>query len=292
MGYSLLMMFLRFLLLYTSINGDSIQEPACPSFDCGNGIIIGYPFWHQNQQLEHCGYPGFNLSCNDQNPMLRLSDDYLYPIKDINYSNKSLTLFAYPSLNSAPCPKITHDIALNTTPHPLFNSLGNKVVHFFYNCTLYPPSLPHIRCLEYGAKRSFVFKEGAIPEFDWDRYCASIVALPVIDEAVDHGDLVKGLGKVLQKGFKLTWNQAADEVCQSCEASGGFCSYRKGQPKNFFCICSNGRQSFNCHGIVSIQEEPNYVGIGALLLGGMVIMATVFYFIQKKKKKFGLYKPV
>lgn len=241
MGYSLLIP-LGFLL-FSSINGDSIQDPACPSFDCGNGITIDYPFWHQNQQIEHCGYPGFDLSCADQNPMLHLSNyTDLYPIKHINYSNKSLIL-AYSGLKSATCPTITHDITLNTSSL-LFNSSGNKLVRFFYNCSLYPPSLPHIQCLQYGAKRSYVFKEGAIPEFDWNRYCASTVVVPVIEEAMDHGDLVQGF----DQGFKLTWNQAAaDGVCQSCEASGGFCSYSNGLPSTFFCICSYGRESINCH---------------------------------------------
>ncbi|KDP27917.1 hypothetical protein JCGZ_18997 [Jatropha curcas] len=300
MGYYLahhlpsLLILLGFLL-YNFINGDSINI-ACSSFDCGNGITFGYPFWHQSQQFEHCGYSGFNLSCNDQNPMLFLPNQNLYPIKDINYSKKSLTL-AYPvSLTEAKCPKITltHDIiSINTA---FFHTSGNENLHFFYNCSLYPPSVPHIGCLEYGAMRSYVFKEGLIPEFDWHRYCESGVTVPVTDKAED-GDLVMEFGQALRSGFRLEWKQP-DQACQTCEASGGFCSYSNGVP-NFFCICSSGKQKIDCNdngssssqkGSVSTRQEPNYIAIGALLFGGLVVAATVFYLLQKKKV--GSYKPV
>ncbi|EEF43088.1 conserved hypothetical protein [Ricinus communis] len=50
-----------------------------------------------------------------------------------------------------------------------------------------------------------------------------------------------------QEGFRLTWKQPIDGKCQSCEANGGFSGYKNGSPNNFFCICSNGRPSTNCH---------------------------------------------
>jgi hypothetical protein len=176
--------------------------------------------------------------------MIYLSND-LYPITNINHSSKSLTLH-HTKIRRADCPKAPHDtITVNSTPS-LFNStLGNKMLHFFYNCTLYPPSLPHIACLQYGIKQSYVFLEGATPEFDWHRYCESVVSALVSDEAV-YGDLVQGFGRALQGGFKLTWKQL-DGACQSCEASGGFCGYNNGPHENFFCICTNRRHSTNCY---------------------------------------------
>lgn len=167
------------------------------------------------------------------------------------------------------------------------------MLHFFYNCTLYPPSLPYIACLQYGITQSYVFLEGATPEFDWHRYCESVVSALVSDEAV-YGDLVQGFGRALQGGFKLTWKQL-DGACQSCEASGGFCGYNNGLHENFFCICTNRRHSTNCYdqgALTTVRPEPNYiyVAIGALIFGGSVIAATVFYFTQKKKV--GSYKPV
>ncbi|XWS14200.1 hypothetical protein CRYUN_Cryun36dG0103000 [Craigia yunnanensis] len=119
------------------------------------------------------------------------------------------------------------------------------MLHFFYNCTLFPPSLPSIVCLQYNAKNSYVFTEGAIPEFDWNTYCESTVTVPVIEKAVN-GVLSNSFAGAQQEGFELTLQQP-DVACQSCEANGGFCGY------------------------------------SALLFGSLIMAATVFYFIQKKR---------
>ncbi|KAJ4841079.1 hypothetical protein Tsubulata_045163 [Turnera subulata] len=205
---------------------------------------------------------------------------------------KSLAL-SYSEVEEANCPKVSHDVvSLNTTPPTLFNhTAGNKFLHFFYNCSLFPPSLPHIACLVYGAKKSYVFVEGKVPEFDWHRYCESTKTVLVIDEAASDRDLVQGFGKALQDGFKLTWQQPHGD-CQLCEASGGFCGYANGSSKNLFCICSDGRHSIDCRdkGIVLVQSEPDYVVIGAVIFGGFTIAATMVYLM--KKKRVGSYKPM
>ncbi|CAK7326345.1 unnamed protein product [Dovyalis caffra] len=134
---------------------------------------------------------------------------------------------------------------------------------------------------------------GVTPEFDWHRYCESVESALVSDEAI-YGDLVQGFGQALQGGFKLNWKQP-NGACQSCEASGGLCGYSNSLHNNFFCICNNRRHSMNCNkqgALITVGPEPNYIyaAIGALIFGGSVIAATVFYFTQKKKG--GSYKPV
>ncbi|XP_057471952.1 uncharacterized protein LOC130760587 [Actinidia eriantha] len=142
--------------------------------------------------------------------------------------------------------------------------MENKVVRFFYNCTLYPPSLPYIECLRYGLKRSYVFVEGAIPEFDWERYCETTVSVPVINKGGD-GILVNSFGRVLQDGFKLTW-RSPDRACRSCEASGGFCGYGNGLLQKFICHCNDGQQSDNSchHNDVEFQASTTINGVSNL----------------------------
>ena len=223
-------------LLFTYINA------TCPPFDCGNGVTIGYPFWHQSQMFQHCGYPGFNLSCNNKNPTTLYLSNTFYSVKAINYSDHTLTL-NYLEVKDTNCPRIPHDVNLSTSS--LLNyTLGNTMLRFFYNCTLYPPSHPPITCLDYGAKRSFVFMVGAEPEFDWHAYCESIITVPVIAKEVD-GVLARGLiGEALRDGFKLTWK--SDGACESCEASGGFCRVSSRQHQDFSCICNDGQDSIKC----------------------------------------------
>ncbi|XVF38864.1 hypothetical protein REPUB_Repub20aG0138900 [Reevesia pubescens] len=137
---------------------------------------------------------------------------------------------------------------------------------FFYNCTLFPPNLPSIVCLQFNAKNSYVFAEGAIPEFDWKTYCESTVTVPVIEKAAVNGVLSNGtFAGALKQGFELTWRKP-DVDCQSCEASGGLCGYSNDQlQNNFFCHCPDGKHSTSCHDINGeglIKFGPNYPVIG------------------------------
>ncbi|GFZ11497.1 hypothetical protein Acr_22g0008950 [Actinidia rufa] len=244
-GHHLLSLFLFTTLLSTSINGNSVNpsNTTCPSFDCGNGLVVGYPFWQQGRQNDHCGYQGLGILCTGRQPLLCLSGD-IYRLKKINHSENTLTA-TYNELNNTTCPVAHHDVKLNSS-YFLNISMENKVVRLFYNCTLYPPSLPYIECLRYGLKRSYVFGEGAIPEFDWERYCETTVSVPVIEKGGD-GILVNSFGRALQDGFMLTW-RSPDRACRSCEASGGFCGYGNGLLQKFICYCNDGQQSDNsCH---------------------------------------------
>lgn len=138
-----------------------------------------------------------------------------------------------------------HDVKLNSSSF-LNYTIEDKMVKFFHNCTLYPPSIADIECLRYGLKRSYVFMEGAIPEFDWHRYCEGTVRVPVIFAGDRESLLRDHFGRVLKEGFKLTW-RSPDSGCRSCEASGGFCGYRSGLNQKSFCFCNDGKHSDNCH---------------------------------------------
>lgn len=58
---------------------------------CGDNqtMTISFPFYIPDQQNSHCGYPGFELSCNDKKiPILNLSNDS-YIVRQISYENQS-----------------------------------------------------------------------------------------------------------------------------------------------------------------------------------------------------------
>lgn len=249
-NFSTFFFFIIISIIFCSISGYSAQPPTriCPRLDCGNGIIISYPFWLQPHQLEHCGYQGHNLSCHAQIPVLNLSND-LYQVKSINYLDNSLIISHTELTETNNCPKIRHDFTLTPTNSFLFNhTSGNRLLRFFYNCTLYPPALPDIACLQSGAKRSFVFAMEAIPEFDWHGYCESTVRVSVLEKALDDKEtLVSSFSKALRDGFRLTWRTPSGS-CQLCQASNGFCGYSNSSSstENFFCICPGGRHSVSC----------------------------------------------
>ncbi|XVE82269.1 hypothetical protein DITRI_Ditri15bG0134800 [Diplodiscus trichospermus] len=239
-----LITFLNTLII--AANSLKTSNTFCPSCSCGNGVTISYPFWHEDQLFEHCGYPGFNVSCNARNPVLHLSNN-VYHIRTINYSGNSLLISHFEPENVT-CPSFyQYNFTL-----PAFSLLKDSVLHnrmlrFFYNCTLFPPSLPSVACLQHSGKNSYVFTEGAIPEFDWNTYCESTASVPVIEKAVNGSVLLSnGFAEALQEGFELTWQQP-DVACQSCEATGGFCGYSHDQiHQKFFCHCPDGKHSTSC----------------------------------------------
>ncbi|GLT32622.1 hypothetical protein SLA2020_072760 [Shorea laevis] len=280
------------LLLITLLPTSS--NAFCASFDCisGTGTTISYPFWHQTQHSEYCGYPGFNVTCHNQSSTLINLSNNLFRIRNVNYANNSLVIAFYDPKNSS-CPRISHNFTLLNSS--LFNyTTNNEMLHSFYNCTLYPPSHASIPCLQYNAKRSFAFPLRNTPEFDWNRYCESNVIVPAIQKAAGNYDFVRSI----EEGFELTWQQPPeDAACASCEVTSGFCGFRTGgiddNTTSFLCICSDGQHLAKCQdeGNVSTAFGPNYVAIGALIFGSLFVLATAFYLIQKRRCV-TLYAPV
>lgn len=243
--------FMSFLITFlsTSTNGNSVNSPPppCAAFDCGNGLTLGYPFHPQNEQPTFCGYPNFAISCTNNQPILHIANNS-YTVKNLNTSENSITVAHGGAGDTATCPIATHAVKLDPNSLLNFTNTNNKIIHFYYNCTVYPPSVPNIKCLQRGAKHSYAFVDGSVPEFNWIQYCESIVTVPLIENAVD--DLVgNGSGDALKQGFKLKW-KAVDHACQLCEASGGFCSYSSNSvDQKLLCFCSDGqRSSLSCHG--------------------------------------------
>lgn len=242
--FQILIVVTTFLSISTSVN--SVNSLPCAAFDCGNGLTLSYPFHPQIHHPTFCGYPNLAISCTNNQPILQISNNP-YAVESLNISGSSITV-AHGGDAAESCPIA---VALGQSDYSLlsYNNAGNKMIRFYYNCTVYPPSAAGIKCLQRGAKHSYAFLEGSEPESesDWIRYCESNVTVPVIESAVD--DLRNGSGNAVKLGFTLTW-KSIDRSCKLCEESGGFCGYSSsgGVDRNFFCFCSDGRNtSLTCH---------------------------------------------
>ncbi|KAH6808609.1 hypothetical protein C2S51_026392 [Perilla frutescens var. frutescens] len=285
--------FLPLVITFLSIstNGNSVNSPPppCAAFDCGNGLTLGYPFHLQSPQPPFCGYPNLAISCTNNQPILHISNNP-YTVKNLNISDNSIVV-AYGGKDAAAtatCP-IATDAAVALDSDSLlqlnYNNTGNKIVRFYYNCTVYPPSAAGIKCLQRGAKHSYAFVEGSEPEYsDWIQHCESTVTAPVMEDAVD--DLRNGSGNALKLGFLLTW-KSVDRSCKVCEEGGGFCGYSSNDiDHKFFCFCSDGRNSsLSCHvsGEISKKSQRKYVAIGSVIFGGVLTLTVAVFFINKIK---------
>ncbi|KAF8399080.1 hypothetical protein HHK36_014946 [Tetracentron sinense] len=250
-----LLVFLSVFLL-SEANGIPVNYSStiCPPYNCTNGVNISYPFWHIDSKTSwsssiFCGYPGFGLNCSDGEIILRLPNDDEYYVKNIDYTEYTLTLVDIDVTNQT-CPRVQHNLTLDDVT--LLNYTESDLnLTFFFNCSSYPSSLSlPLECLGFGTKRSYVFEVGQVPEgFDWYENCEDNVVVPVMRTAIESGR-INGFGGVLQEGFQLDWRAARN--CGVCENSGGLCGY-KDTADNFLCFCPDGtRRSGNCYDLLQL----------------------------------------
>jgi hypothetical protein len=83
-----------FLFLAFTVDRQEAQSTACKESRCGDhGLAIRFPF-RLNSQPEHCGYPGFILSCvNTKHTVLELPISVKLFVKKIDYESQVIHLY-------------------------------------------------------------------------------------------------------------------------------------------------------------------------------------------------------
>lgn len=78
-----------------AIGSDQKHEYDCPDLSCGNdGPVIQFPFRIKNQSDQYCGYPGFELSCNEKNQtLLELPLSVQFSVKNIDYKSQVIEVY-------------------------------------------------------------------------------------------------------------------------------------------------------------------------------------------------------
>ncbi|XP_010267957.1 PREDICTED: LEAF RUST 10 DISEASE-RESISTANCE LOCUS RECEPTOR-LIKE PROTEIN KINASE-like 2.1 [Nelumbo nucifera] len=275
---------------------------SCPSFPCGNNsVMMRYPFWPlDGETVGYCRLPGFGVSCNKNiKPVLSLSNADYY-VESVNYSQNTLTVVNAAALSGPEqsCPIPRTSLSLEGSP---FSSSDNKDLILYFNCSSYPASAKPLRCPESNnreANRSFVFvKDGdaatGFSLFDWNGNCESAVEIKVsVDTAVDRFPfIISNFGRVLRSGLRLSWSPS--KVCSDCnKGSGENCAYDE-----IACLCSSdGRDSVCKRELIRSKDSRNLVvAIGypvAFVIGGMILMASLFYCIIRYKKLLSFYNNI
>ncbi|KAH7857817.1 hypothetical protein Vadar_016807 [Vaccinium darrowii] len=235
-------------------DGSKAFASNCPSHVCG-GVIISYPFWLTSNTTsnQYCGYPGFNLSCsNEENTIINLGGDSYY-VKNISYTDNTLTLVDVAVTANPTCPRRLHNVTIQTLP--LSYNRRDLNLSFYFNCNVsvwYPEALPNpIECLSSSVKDSFVFVNGTEPAWPldhWYDFCEEKVVVTVMDSEIGaNNSLIEGFGGAMNEGFVLDWRQAPS--CGPCEASMGLCGFDYAN-EDFLCFCSDGsiRTNDTCKG--------------------------------------------
>ena len=90
---SLFMFFFLIILFVEEMIGSPSPDDYCmtSSNGCGQeGVVIQFPFRLKHQPY-HCGYPGFELSCSENNQtMLELPDSVKFLVKNVFYKSQEI----------------------------------------------------------------------------------------------------------------------------------------------------------------------------------------------------------
>ena len=124
-----------FVLLANASEFGVEPDDGCKEARCGDGEpTIQFPFWLKDQQPEHCGYPGFELSCTeDKHTILELPHSGKLYVKNIHYyPGQQIDLYDPDGCND---PRLVPN--LTSSPFELYNSMYN---YTFFNCSTYKDS--------------------------------------------------------------------------------------------------------------------------------------------------------
>ncbi|XVF09559.1 hypothetical protein REPUB_Repub07fG0104400 [Reevesia pubescens] len=254
---------------------------ACMPRSCGNGPNISYPFWILQEQQSFCGYPNFEITCKEENPVLKISEES-YIIKDIFYNNNSL-LVVNAVVYEDDCPIPLQNVSLDRTPFSL--SLDNVNLSFLCNCEEQPEYHTYpVSCASNTSSHSFaVFHKEALENTNYSvESCHSFVDAPVyIKDDVGFVSLLEmNYTEVLRVGFILNWTAHS---CSNCKRSGGRCGFDN--TNEFVCFCSDGSHPKTCNDGKSGYNLGRKLAIGfGAAAGGVIITSIAFYLWLRRRR--------
>ncbi|XP_060669334.1 LEAF RUST 10 DISEASE-RESISTANCE LOCUS RECEPTOR-LIKE PROTEIN KINASE-like 1.2 isoform X6 [Ziziphus jujuba] len=259
---------------------------SLPARTCGDNQTIRFPFYLRDQQNPYCGYPGFEVSCDeDGHSILNLFVNDPYIVRHISYEKRSLIVSnAAISHNSTPnCIPPLQNISF---PNERFKLPKQNQVFLLSDCS--PPRVPEyeIGCSSENATNWIL----GVPENEKEQLgnlskkCGDgkVVVMPVKDYDSSDDESV-GMRQVLSRGFELTWK--ADD-CSRCQNSGGVCGFNTSSYL-FQCYCEDRPHRVRCQeniaGDGGSRKWKLGLGIGVGFLG--LFLIAIFIICCYKKRR-------
>ena len=226
-----------FVLLANASEFGVEPDDGCEEARCGDGgPTIRFPFWLKDQQPEHCGFPGFELSCTEDNrTMLELPHSGKLYVNDIGYTEQWIDLYDPDGCND---PRLVP----NLTSSPFeFYKLEN---YTFFNCSTYKDSswdpvmlIPCLSRTHHYQIVALMSDEDAIevPRSCWKMY--DLKQVPFSSNYDDHDEY----------HISLLWHKP---MCGSCYEIGQICT-RKGNTLETTCLDNISKQKTGIYYLIS-----------------------------------------
>ncbi|GMY07488.1 rust resistance kinase Lr10-like [Fagus crenata] len=204
----LLCIFLFFLLLLVNAKEFGTELDECKETRCKyDGATIRFPFWLKDHQPEHCCYPGFELSCTEDNDtMLELPRSVKLFVKHIDYTAQKIDVY-----DPAGClPRQIEFLNLTASPFQ-FADLYGRSNYSFFNCSSDKHPNEGIFCSSSHGYKIVAVDSDDIAYFA-PQSCPKVYELKSVPYSIGYAN-----------DFLLNWSKP---ICGSCEAEGKKCGMK------------------------------------------------------------------
>ncbi|XP_042497446.1 LEAF RUST 10 DISEASE-RESISTANCE LOCUS RECEPTOR-LIKE PROTEIN KINASE-like 2.1 isoform X2 [Macadamia integrifolia] len=285
-----LVFLLLLSVLQTALCADDWRFEACgKKVQCGEGPNISYPFWISGQQESHCGFPGFQVTCKNQQPTLNLST-VNYVILDISYQNQTLRLIDAKVRTEGGCSSQVQNFTLDRTP--FLYGPNHEDLFLFLNCnySLFPSGFSdhEINCSSVHSM-ALLKDDLLLNQVKTSGYCDPPVITPVDGDstgiAAVHGKS-SYYTNLLKEGFDLKWNASH---CTKCQSSGGRCGFNWTTYYSV-CLCPDRPHLVRCSNFRfgSTLNLRKKLVIGSSFIVATILAAILAYFLRRKLSSNGL----
>ncbi|KDP35039.1 hypothetical protein JCGZ_09327 [Jatropha curcas] len=259
---------------------------ACNPKTCGDGQNITFPFFIEGQQESFCGYPGFNLSCQNGHPILRLQDTN-YIIQQINYRNQTLRVSSaavfntsntcVPSFKNVILPDDKFRLSQNQTDLFLLYRCNSTLVRDGNNSELIKYEVDCFGESETGPTLSMFKGDPLLRKAE--ELCEEKVIVPV---ELQKGESSNGFERMIKKGFSLDWTASN---CSICADSGGKCGFDS-KTYHFKCFCPDRPHAWDCKPLPISGNNKLGLKLGlGLGIGVPVIISFLFIFWVYRRRR-------
>ncbi|XP_056165172.1 LEAF RUST 10 DISEASE-RESISTANCE LOCUS RECEPTOR-LIKE PROTEIN KINASE-like 1.2 isoform X2 [Syzygium oleosum] len=263
-------------------SSNEVSYEACKPHGCrgeGDPLKISYPFYIPGEGRELCGYPGFEITCNETKTMYAH-----YSVKSISYKESSIDLVSQGDI-SCLAPRSFTFVPMNIFLNNSF-FLHPRLL-FLVNCT--NPSFPFptspVSCTSNATYNSSVALLPNGTFYNPSGSCRSSSVVPVQLKKGFSNQTIKDVDykELLENGFRLKWDLLTNESCTGCQDSGGRCG--RSRDRDFLCYCPHGtNHPRDCNSGKRCSWWKIGLGIGI----GSLAVILLAYMIHLKRKKASL----
>ncbi|KAM7465826.1 hypothetical protein LguiB_013388 [Lonicera macranthoides] len=256
--------FQYFLMLFLIITGGLGVEgtnDGCKITKCGeNGLPIRFPFRLRPNQPKHCGYTGFELSCNHMNQtVLELPVAVEVVVDEIDYRSQIIYVHDPHNCFPAQLPRLN----LSPSPFSFIEVYGDIAL---FNCSPAERNTPIlVPCLSGPGYQIYA---------EYYRFLSAELTNCV--KIHNFSSVPFNLFKYRQRNLQLSWSKPN---CSMCESKGKMCSW-KNYNTTAAALAAAGETELEC-----VQMHKTTTVLGAIFLCPVIIILYLIYNSFKTKKE-------